>query len=103
MSIAINYKINLMKKNSSNIVLFVDEKFSILSLKKYLLRTEYSFISDLLRVKDLKNSIINFDINSKKKIILIAFRKNLSTNGAENLGAKFYDKIKDTKHKYFSW
>ncbi len=101
MSIAINYKINLMKKNSSNIVLFVDEKFSILSLKKYLLRTEYSFISDLLRVKDLKNSIINFDINSKKKIILIAFRKNLSTNGAENLGAKFYDKFKDTKQNIF--
>ena len=66
MSIAINYKNILMKKNSSNLVLFVDEKFNILSLKKHILGTEYSFISDLLRVKDLKKSIINFDINSKK-------------------------------------
>ena len=101
MSIAINYKNILMKKNSSNLVLFVDEKFNILSLKKHILGTEYSFISDLLRVKDLKKSIINFDINSKKKIILISFKKNLSRNGAENLGAKFYDELKDSKQNTF--
>ncbi len=67
MSITINYKNNQIKKNSSNVVLFVDEKFNILSLKKHILVSEYSFISDLLRVRDLKKSIINFDINSKKK------------------------------------
>ena len=101
MSITINYKSNLVKKNSSNLVLFVDEKFNISSLKKHILGIEYSFISDLLKVKDLKKSIINFDINSKKKIILIALKKNLSANGAENLGAKFYDDFKDLKQNFF--
>ena len=67
MSIAINYKNTSIKKNSSNIVLFVDEKFNISGLKKYILSSEFSFISDLLKTKDLKKKIINFDINSKKK------------------------------------
>ena len=101
MSIAINYKNTSDEKNSSNIVLFVDEKFNISSLKKHILGIEYSFISDLLKVKDFKKSIINFDINSKKKIILIALKKNLSANGAENLGAKFYDDFKDLKQNFF--
>ena len=54
MSIAINYKNNQIKKNLLNLVLFVDEKFNILTLKKHILRNEYSFISDLLKVNDLK-------------------------------------------------
>ena len=61
MSIAINYKNTSKKINSSNIVLFVDEKFNIYSLKKYILSSEFSFISDLLKTKDLSKKIINFD------------------------------------------
>ena len=89
-------------KKSSNLVLFVDEKFNILTLKKHILASEYSFISDLLKVKSLKKSIINFDINSKKKIILIAIKKNITSYGAENLGAKFYDEFKDIKQNIFN-
>ena len=67
MPIKINYKNSLNKKNSSNLVLFVNEKFNISGLKKYILSSEYAFVSDLLKTKDLKKEIIYFDINSKKK------------------------------------
>ena len=75
MSVTINYKINLNKKNSSNLVLFVDEQFNINGLKKYLLGSEYSFVSDLLKTKDLKKKIVDFEINSKRKIILVSLKK----------------------------
>ena len=67
MSITINYKKSLKKNNTSNIVLFVDEKFNISSLNKFLPRSDYYFLSDLLKTKDLKKNILSFDVNSKKK------------------------------------
>ena len=75
MTITINYKNNVPKKDSFNLVLFVDEKFNISSLKKYVLSSEYSYIFDILKTNDLKKKIISFDINSKKKIILVSFKK----------------------------
>ena len=52
MTVQINYK-NIGSKNvKGNLVLFVDEKFSISSLKKHVSSSEYSFISDLLKKKD---------------------------------------------------
>ena len=72
MSISINYKSRLAKKNLGNLVLFVDEKFNILSLKKHILSSEYSIISDLIKSQDLKRKILGFDINSKRKIILVS-------------------------------
>ena len=67
MSININYISTSNKKNFDNLVLFVDEKFNISHLQQYISRSEYSFISDLLKTRDLKKKIINFDISSKKK------------------------------------
>ena len=52
MSVKINYNNNDLKKKSNNTVLFVDENFNIFPLKKYLSKTEYSFIYDLLKVND---------------------------------------------------
>ena len=101
MSISINYKKNRITKNPSNIVLFVDEKFNTSGLKKFLKNSEYAFISDLLKTKNLKQKILTFDINSKKKIILVSLEKNLSDSKVENLGAKFYDKFKDLKQNEF--
>ena len=75
MTISINYKKKPSKKNLSNHVFFVDEKFNILGLKKYVLASEYSFISDLLKTKDLKKKILTFHLNSKKKIILVSLKK----------------------------
>ena len=67
MSIQINYNKNAPQKSMSNMVLFVDEKFNILPIKKYLKNLEFSFIRDLLKTSDLKQKILTFDISSKKK------------------------------------
>ncbi len=76
MTVQINYN-NSLQKNSSNFVLFVDEKFDISGLKKYISRSEFSYISDLLKAKDIKKKIIPFDLNSKRKIILISIKKKI--------------------------
>ena len=100
MSVQINYK-SAYKKNSINSVLFVDEKYTISNLKKFISNSEYSFVLDLLKTRDLKKKIISFDINSKRKIILVSLKKNLKNSEAENLGAKFYDLYRELKQNEF--
>ena len=67
MSVEINYKTNFGKKNSENLVLFVDDTLNISQLKKYISTKEFAFINDLVKVSDKKNKIISYDISSKKK------------------------------------
>ena len=57
MTIKINYSKNVSGKPSSNLVLFVDEKFSLNKLKKYFSNVEYAYVNDLLRASDLKKNI----------------------------------------------
>ena len=102
MTVQINYKNSLSKKNISNLVLFVGENFNISSLKKHISNSGYSYISDLLKTKDLKKKILTFDISSKRKIILISFKDKLINSEAENLGAKFYDLFKEIKQKDYN-
>jgi leucyl aminopeptidase len=102
MTIQINYKNNGPKKISSNLVLFVDEKFNINSVKKYISNTEYSYISDLLKNSDLKKQLLLFEINSKKTIFLASIKKDFKTSDIENLGAKFHSYINyEKKNEYF--
>ena len=101
MSIQIIYKTGLFKKKSSNLVLFVDENFNITGLKKLISNKEYSFIEDLLAINDKKKKIIAYDLNSRRKIILISIKKKITTSEAEGLGAKFYDIFKDIKQNNF--
>ena len=68
MTIQINYKINKSNINSSNLVLFVDDRFNIGVLKKHISNSEFSYISDLLKTSDLKKDLLVFEINSKKTI-----------------------------------
>ena len=98
MNIQINYKFNNIKKNSNNIVLFVDENFNISGLKKFIIKSDFSYISDLLKTSDLKKSILVFKINSKKTIFLISIKKNIKISDIESLGAKFHGHI-DYKQK----
>ncbi len=102
MSIAINYKNSLSSKNFSNLILFIDEKFNISTLKKHISSSEFSLILDLIKTKDLKKKILTFDINSKRKIILISLKKNITVSELENLGAKFYDLFKDFKQNVYN-
>ena len=102
MSIIINYKNSSKENNTSNLVLFVDEKFNISSLKKYLLNSHYSFILDLIKTRDLKKKILSFDVNSKRKIILVSLKNKLKDTEVENLGAKFYDTFKEISQNNFT-
>ena len=101
MSVQIYYKKKLLSKNAINKVLFVDEKFKILSLKNFLTNKEYNCISDLLKSKDHKSKILSFDISSKLKIVLVSLKNNFKNSDLENLGAKFYDIYKSSKIKNF--
>ena len=93
MAIKINYKKIKHNKTSANLVLFTDEKFSVSHIKNYLSRTEYSYVSDLLKTSDLKKKLLVFELNSKKKIILVSIKKGLQTSDIENLGAEFFVRV----------
>jgi leucyl aminopeptidase len=93
MTVQINYKNSSSKKSSSNLVLFVDEKFNINGLKKYISNSEFSYISDLLKNSDLKKDLLVFEINSKKTIFLVSIKKDIKISDVENLGAKFHGYI----------
>ena len=77
MSIKIDYKSGVSKKTSSNLVLFTNEKFNIGNLKKYVPNSEFSYISDLLKTRDLKKDLFIYEVSSKKKIVLISLKNNL--------------------------
>ena len=94
MSIKINH---LNVQNSSqitNYTLFIEDNFKINNIKNFS-NIEISYFKDVLKKNDLKKNIISFDLNSKKKIILINIKKNIEKLDIENLGAEFYNFIKD--------
>ena len=101
MSIQINFKNYGSNKSPANLVLFVDEKFNISNLKKYLSNSEFSYISDLLKNSDLKKDILFFDVNSKKTIFLVSIKKDIKISNIENLGAKFHGYINYDKKKEY--
>jgi leucyl aminopeptidase len=102
MSVKINYSKKIISKSSNNLVFFTDEKFNITNLQKYTSSIEFSYIKDLLKTSDLKKSIFVFEINSKKKIILISIKKEIKNFDIENLGAQFYSYINYGKNsEYF--
>src|SRR6056300_898789 len=93
MTVQVNYKVSNTKKVSTNLILFVDEKFNINGLKKHVSNSEFSYISDLLKNSDLKKDLLTFEINSKKTIYLASIKKNIKISDIENLGAKFHSYI----------
>ncbi len=102
MAVQINYKKNLIKKNGINSIFFVDEKFNISGLKKHISSSEYSYVKDFIKIKDLKKKVLKFDISLNRKIILISLEDNNKSSNVENLGANFYDLIKDSKESEFN-
>ena len=102
MSIKINYSNKPVSKNSSNIALFCDEKFNLNSLRKFLSDYEFNYINDLLKTSDLKKNLLVFELNSKKKIVLISIKNNFKTSEIESLGAEFFGRINYGKNnEYF--
>ena len=78
MSVQINYINKLPKKNSQNLVLFVDDTFNCSGLDKFISKSEYTYICDLIKINDKKKEIISYDISSKKKVILISIKKKIT-------------------------
>ena len=102
MSIQINHKNSVLKKDLTNLILFVDEKFNTSDLKKYVSNSEFSYISELIKSSDIKKDLLLFEINSKRTIFLISIKKDIKTSDVENLGAKFHGYINyDRKNSYF--
>ena len=89
-------------KTSGNVVLFVNEKFECSNIKKYTTAFEFSYINDLLKTSDLKKNILIFELSSKRKIVLIAIKKNIKSFDIENLGAEFYGRINYEKKSHYS-
>ena len=102
MTININFKKNVQKKISANIVLFVDEKFNTNPLKKYISSSEFSYITDLLKTSDLSKNLFVFELSSKKKIVLISVKKDIKNFDIENLGAELYLRINYGKKNEYS-
>ena len=98
-------KINHLKKKISNsftnLVFFTNDKFKIDNIKKNFSSTEFTYVKDLLRTSDIKKNIFVFEVNSKKKIVLISIKDNLKTSDLENLGAEFYTRINYGKHSEY--
>ena len=79
MTIKINYTNKTINKLASNLVLFCDEKYSTSGIKKYVSDSEFSYINDLIRTIDIKKNLFIFEVNSKKKIVLISIKKVFTT------------------------
>ena len=101
MSVKINYLNKKPSKSSANHVFFVNEKFLINNIRNFITEAEHSYINDLLKTIDLKKNMFVFEVNSKKKIVLISIKKDLKSFDIENLGAEFYGRINYGKNSNY--
>ena len=102
MTIKISYSNKARVRSLANLVLFTHENFNIVSLKKHISNTEFSYINDLIKTSDLKKNLLLFQVNSKKTIFLVNIKKSLETSDIESLGAEFHSYINyDKKSEYF--
>jgi len=101
MTLKINHLKKKISNSSTNLVFFTNDKFKIDNIKKNFSSTEFTYVKDLLRTSDIKKNIFVFEVNSKKKIVLISIKDNLKTSDLENLGAEFYTRINYGKHSEY--
>ena len=67
MTVQINYKNSFLKKSLFNPIFFVNEKFNLEGLKKNITINEYSYISELLKTRNIiKKDILFFRLIQKK-------------------------------------
>ena len=101
MAIKINYLNKTTAEHSANLILFSNEKFNTNSLKKFLTSNELVYINDLLKTSDLKKNFLVFELNSKKKVILVSIKNNTKISNVENLGAELYGSINYGKNSQY--
>ena len=101
MAIKINYLNKTTAEPSANLILFSNEKFNTKSLEKFLTSNELVYINDLLKTSDLKKNFFVFELNSKKKVILVSIKNNIKISNIENLGAELYGRINYGKNSQY--
>ena len=102
MSVQVVYKNSNKIANSKVHAVFTDENFNI-DRKNSLSKSDTLIVKKLVNIKknNLKK-ITHFSLSNGKTFILVAIKKNLKTNDFENLGAEFYEYIKDNSLKKIS-
>jgi leucyl aminopeptidase len=102
MAVQIKYLTKKIDKTLPNTIFFSNDKFNVNNLKNNLSNSEFVYINDLLKSSDLKKNLFVFEINSKKKIIIISIKNNLKISDIENLGAELYGRLNYGKNtEYF--
>ena len=99
MIINIKYNKAINNKLITNYALFSRENYNIDFLKSYFSDLEIINIKEIIKNINLKKNIISFNLNSKKKIFLINIKKNPNNYEIENLGAEFFEFIKELSIK----
>ena len=101
MKIKIEYSKKALSKSLSNLVLFSNEGFKNKDFKNSLSNSEFNYIDDLLKTSDLKKNLFVFEINSKKKIILVSIKNKLKDSDIESLGAEFFGRVNYGKNSEY--
>ena len=99
MIIKINYKKSINNKSLSNYAVFTNDNYNIHDLKSFFTTSEIISIKEILKNSDLSKNIISLNLNSKKSIIILNLKKNVDNYEIENLGAEFYEFLKNTSVK----
>ena len=94
-----NLKINNINKLnlnlSSNHVFFINNRFERNSFENFFKKEDIKHIYQAIKKNNLQKKIISFNLNTKLSITLIKVDDN---DNEENLGAEFYNYIKETNY-----
>jgi len=99
MIIKINYTKNINKNQISNYALLLNNFNNLNELKSLFTKFEINSIKEILKNLNLNKNIISFNLDSKKNFFLIKTNENLNKFEIENLGAEFYEYIKNLSLK----
>ena len=95
MPIEITYKKENSDKLAKTFVLFADEGFRALALKKTLLANKVSFVNEIIKKNESKNKkFLAFNLNSNQKVILVSIKKKPTSLDNEKIGAEFCNFVK---------
>ena len=96
MSLKIQLVNKLNKKNFKDLAIFISDDFNVKKLDKNLSATDLRILNNYFRLKKKENIKI-LSLSDDKRVILININSNEDSPNVENLGAEFYEKIKNNK------
>ena len=99
MIIKTNYTKNINKNQISNYALLLNNFNNLNELKSLFTKFEIKSIKEILKNLNLNKNIISFNLDPKKIFFLIKTKENLNKFEIENLGAEFYEYIKNLSLK----